>query len=79
MGREVHQLEQERKALPRRAAEKMAGHARMVETAEELRRHLRDLHRETHLAFVQTNVLRRLSPAPAELFQDPDELDLNDR
>ena len=79
MEREVKALEAVRKGMPRRFAETMKGNAQMVEAANALKLHIRELHRETHLAFVQTNVTRRMSAPPAELFNDPPELDLDDQ
>lgn len=75
---ELAALEAERKAMPRQFAQSLEERARVVETADALKLHICELHRETHFAFVQTNVMRRRSAPPPELFDEPPTLDFDD-
>lgn len=74
MEREIEALQTERDAVPQRCAERIEQRARLVETVKAFKRRIRAMYHETHAAFVRTNVMRRMSEAPKELFDPPPEL-----
>ena len=76
MEEEIEALQAERDAVPKRCAERIEQRARMVETIKGIKGRIRSMYHETHAAFVRTNVMRRMSEAPKELFDPPPGLEV---